>query len=346
MQINEKLLQWYELNRRDLPWRNSSDPYHIWLSEIILQQTRVDQGMPYYYKFIETFPTIKHLANADEKTVLKLWQGLGYYSRAHNLHQTAKLISSRFNGIFPQTYDELISLKGIGPYTAAAIASIAFQQPEPVIDGNVYRFFSRLYAIPTPVPSTKAHKEFREVALNLFQPGVQPRLINQAIMEMGALVCTPKNPNCNKCPVAENCIAYSKGKTQLYPVKKTKTAVKEVHMHYAVIETPKGILFEKRNYSSIWKGLYQPLLCELISPQIESIHNWVALKLNVKTNQLSYTHSSAPFTHLLSHRKLIISFHHFQCSEKIPIPDNTEIHSHNKLHDLPFPIIVANYFLA
>jgi A/G-specific adenine glycosylase len=165
-------------------------------------------------------------------------------------------------------------------------------------------------------------------------------------MEIGALVCKPKNPDCKKCPVADNCIAYAKGETLLYPVKKNKTTIKEVHMHYAVVETPQGIVFEKRNHSSIWKGLYQPLLCELNSPQIESINSWVALKLKINTHLLTYTHSSLPITHLLSHRKLIIYFHHFQSSENIPIPDNIEVHNHEELKDLPFPIIVANYFFS
>lgn len=207
--FSAKIINWYQQNKRDLPWRTTNDPYFIWLSEIILQQTRVDQGMSYYLKFTQTFPTISHLAKADNEKVMKLWQGLGYYSRARNLHTTSQIVHSDHKGQFPDSYESILELKGVGEYTAAAIASFAFNKPHAVVDGNVYRVLARVFGILTPIDSTQGKKEFRELAETLLNKK-DPALHNQAIMEFGALQCKPVNPDCSSCPLQSMCYAFEK----------------------------------------------------------------------------------------------------------------------------------------
>jgi A/G-specific adenine glycosylase len=220
----EKIISWYKKNKRDLPWRYTLDPYKIWLSEIILQQTRVAQGLPYYNSFVTKFTTVKDLANASESDVLRTWQGLGYYSRARNLHHTAKLIYDSYNGIFPDNFEELKKLKGVGNYTAAAIASFAFKQRVPAVDGNMMRVFSRYFEYKEPIDSPKAQKDFFRIGLELIKK-VDASDFNQAVMELGAIVCSPKNPKCNECPLQNNCVAFA-NKTQLiYPIKSKKIKV-------------------------------------------------------------------------------------------------------------------------
>ncbi len=206
MNVSNTLIKWYLLNHRELPWRSSTDPYIIWLSEIILQQTRVDQGLPYFNRFVDKYPTISHLAKAPEDEVLKIWQGLGYYSRARNLHATAKLVHQQYAGVFPSNYDQIKALKGVGVYTAAAITSFAFNQPFAVVDGNVYRVLARLFGESTPIDTTTGKKLFAELAndlLNKKTPGIH----NQAIMEFGATLCRPASPDCHICPFNGQCIA-------------------------------------------------------------------------------------------------------------------------------------------
>lgn len=225
MNFSNVLVQWYLQNKRDLPWRETSNPYKIWLSEIILQQTRVDQGLSYYFKFLNHFPTVFDLANASEEQVLKLWQGLGYYSRARNLHASAKYIVTVFQGKFPTTYNELIKLKGVGDYTASAIASICFNGPNAVVDGNVYRVLARYYGINTPINSTTGIKKFKALAqrlLNIENAGTH----NQAIMEFGATMCKPQNPNCTTCPLNNSCISLEKDLIKTLPVKEKKEPLK------------------------------------------------------------------------------------------------------------------------
>ena len=211
MKFSNSLIQWYLQNKRDLPWRNSTNPYHIWLSEIMLQQTRVAQGLPFFLRFTEAFPTVFDLANADEEQVLKLWQGLGYYSRARNLHKTAQFIALELNGIFPATYNDLLKLKGVGEYTAAAIASFVYNENVPVVDGNVFRVLSRYFDVETDIASTGAKKEFTQLASELLPKG-KANVFNQAIMEFGALQCVPKNPDCSNCVLNDSCIALQKKK--------------------------------------------------------------------------------------------------------------------------------------
>ncbi|MEY2629135.1 MAG: Adenine glycosylase, partial [Bacteroidota bacterium] len=235
MNFSKSLIQWYLQNKRDLPWRNTIDPYFIWLSEIMLQQTRVAQGLPYFLRFTEAFPTVFDLAKADEEQVLKLWQGLGYYSRARNLHKTAQQVAFEYNGEFPKSYAELLKLKGIGEYTAAAIASFAYNESVPVVDGNVYRVLSRYFEVETDIASLGAKKEFTQLAAELLPAG-EANLFNQAIMEFGALQCVPKNPNCTNCIFSDSCAALQKKKVDQLPVKSKKIKVKTRFFTYLVFE--------------------------------------------------------------------------------------------------------------
>lgn len=218
MEIHQKLKFWFQKEGRDLPWRHTTDPYYIWLSEVILQQTRVEQGLPYYWKFIERFPHIQDLAQASEDEVFRLWQGLGYYSRAKSLLKTAQRIESTLQGIFPQSYSDLLALPGIGPYTAAAIASFAFNKPQPVLDGNVQRVVSRCIQLEEPVESKKGRSQMQEW-LNQSMSHKDPATFNQSMMELGALICLPRNPLCSRCPIQEHCLAYQAGSPEGYPIK-------------------------------------------------------------------------------------------------------------------------------
>lgn len=255
MDLTCLLFVWYEKNKRDLPWRKTSDPYFIWLSEIILQQTRVNQGLSYYYKFTELFPTVNHLAEASEHEVLKAWQGLGYYSRARNLHLTAKYISHNLKAEFPADFEALLKLKGIGEYTAAAIASFAFNMPYPVIDGNVQRVISRLFGIEEEITSSFGKMEIKE-SLNKIFPKKTPAQFNQAIMEFGALQCVPKNPDCGNCPLSQSCIAFSKNIVSDLPKKKSKKKPVDRYLNYFHITDGENLLLEKRTTDGIWKNLY------------------------------------------------------------------------------------------
>lgn len=255
------IYRWYHINKRDLPWRKNKDPYRIWLSEIILQQTRVEQGMAYFNRFLEAYPNISELANAHEDEVLKLWQGLGYYSRARNLHATAKLIVSGYNGTFPNNYKNILALKGVGPYTAAAVASIAFGLPYPTVDGNIYRVLSRHFGIETPIDSSQGKKEFQRIAEELIS-GKDPAMHNQALMEFGALQCVPKSPPCQKCPLADSCFALKNRVVSQLPVKENKTKQRHRFFYYYMYDMGETILLEKRKGKDIWQNLYQLPLIE------------------------------------------------------------------------------------
>lgn len=263
-QFSKTLITWYLQNKRDLPWRGISDPYFIWLSEIILQQTRVAQGTPYYFAFTATFPTIQDLAKADEETVLKLWQGLGYYSRARNLHTAAKYVVNELNGVFPTTFSEILKLKGVGDYTASAIASICFKEPTAVVDGNVYRVLSRYFGIETPINTTAGIKEFKILAQQLLDPS-QPSNHNQGMMEFGARHCSPKNPDCTTCVFNDGCVAFRKNSVGLLPVKLKKTKVKHRYFNFLVpITQNKMTLLQQREGKGIWQHLYQFPLIETV----------------------------------------------------------------------------------
>src|SRR5690606_24908055 len=283
MTFNSLILIWFDKNKRNLPWREDQDPYKIWLSEIILQQTRVAQGLDYYLKFIENFPTVKHLAEADETEVLKLWQGLGYYSRARNLHFTARYIVENLNGKFPDNFTDLLQLKGVGEYTAAAIASIAFHEAVPAIDGNAFRVYARYYNIDIDIATPRAKKYFFELGkaiMDLKRPGD----FNQAVMELGATVCTPVNPKCEICPVNESCEALAKNTVNQLPVKSKKVKVKHRNFHFLEISDGENFLIKKRTENDVWKNLYNFPLFETTS--IEDELKKINLNLNlIKTQE-------------------------------------------------------------
>ena len=261
MNIGEILLDWYKENKRHLPWRETTDPYQIWISEIILQQTRVAQGESYYQRFIERFPCVRSLAEAEEDEVMKYWQGLGYYSRARNLHAAAKEIMNRWNGIFPQKYSDVLSLKGIGEYTAAAICSFAWRQPYAVVDGNVYRVLSRLFNLEIPIDTTHGKKEFAGLAQFLLDKK-QPDLYNQAIMDFGALQCVPKSPDCLNCPLQDRCSALAMKRVEELPVKMGKKVMKSRYFNYLHIHCQGVHLLKRREEKDIWQNLYEYPLIE------------------------------------------------------------------------------------
>ena len=310
MQFSNTLIYWYLQNKRDLPWRKTKNPYYIWLSEIILQQTRVNQGLAYYQKFIASFPTITALANANEETVLKLWQGLGYYSRARNLHYSAKYIVDELDGIFPKTHKTLLLLKGVGDYTASAIASICYNEATAVVDGNVYRVLARYFGIYTPINSTEGNNQFKQLAQQLIDKK-QPGTYNQAIMEFGALQCKPQNPNCGVCPLQSSCNALQKMLVAELPVKKKKNTVKKRFFNYLVINDPYDtVRLQQRKKKDIWQQLYEFPLLETSTE--------VHLKELVKTSEFHtiVTDSNAdvslfnksPIIHKLSHQHLYTKF--------------------------------------
>ena len=253
--MQHKLLDWYAANHRALPWKSTKDPYKIWLSEIILQQTRVAQGTPYYLKFIKAFPTVQDLAAAKEDNVLKLWEGLGYYSRARNLHAAAKTVVNDFDGVFPNNYQDLLRLKGVGEYTAAAIASFAFDEAIAVVDGNVYRVLSRIFGITEPIDTPQGKNLFKSIAQKELDKE-HPADYNQAIMNFGALQCTPKNPNCNDCPFQNDCIAFKKEMIDLLPIKSKKIQKRDRFFNYFVFYDAQHIIINKRSDQDIWKNLY------------------------------------------------------------------------------------------
>jgi len=316
----KNLLSWYQIHKRNLPWRHSSHPYHIWLSEVILQQTRVDQGLPYYIRFLERFPNVQTLAEADQQEVYKLWQGLGYYSRADNMLRAAREVVEKFAGHFPADLTLLKSLPGIGPYTAAAIASLAFGLPHAVVDGNVYRVLARAYGIDTPINSAKAHKQFQQLAESLM-PKHEAANFNQAMMELGALVCKPANPECGTCPLSDMCFAFNNKQTDRFPVKNPKTKQKEIYLNYFVINTIKAdkpcTFIYKRPKGDIWANLYDfPFV------QTEAPLEWEkALSEAVNRGwfapaSVAINHVSADYKHLLTHRKIFARF----ISITIPAP--------------------------
>lgn len=338
MNFSNSLLQWYLQNKRDLPWRKTTDAYPIWLSEIMLQQTRVAQGMPYFYAFMNAFPTVFDLAKADEQSVLKLWQGLGYYSRARNMHKTAQIVAFENNGKFPNNYNDLLKLKGIGEYTAAAIASFAFNEVVPVVDGNVFRVLSRYFDVTTDISSATAKKEFAALAKEVM-PVDNPALFNQAIMEFGALQCVPKNPNCEVCIFASSCAALQKNKVNQLPVKTKKTKVTNRYFHYLVFEDKeKNTLLNKRTAKGIWHNLYEFPVIETENPTSQE-----SIIATIKNDFQAYTITDVfayeePILHKLSHQHLSISFYKVSVSDTL-----VNGIALNSIASFPFPIVIFNF---
>lgn len=338
--ISELLIKKYLQIKRDLPWRDIDDPYKIWLSEVILQQTRVNQGLPYYLNFVSRYPSVSDLASASEDEVLKLWQGLGYYSRARNMLATAKEVMLRFNGTFPKRYADLLSLKGIGEYTAAAVASFAAAEAVPVVDGNVIRVLSRLFAVETEADSVAGKKLFKALASELLHPK-RPDLHNQAIMEFGALVCTPKNPSCADCPLSDSCHAFQAGTVSSFPHKKPKKASRNRYFIYTVFSNGKELLIERREDAGIWKGLYQFPLIETASLAAEEE---IPAILNDRFKALKYSHVqvSEPVKHVLSHQNLFIRFVGLKMKQ---LPQNEQALrvTFDAIGQYAFPVVIANY---
>lgn len=326
------ILDWYKKNQRDLPWRKEKDPYKIWLSEILLQQTRVSQGLPYYYKFINEFPNITSLAHAEEQKILRLWQGLGYYSRARNLRETAIFIVKVLNGNFPDTYKELLKLKGIGEYTAAAIASFAFGEKVAAIDGNVYRVLARVFGIDLPPSSTEGKKLFKKIANELL-PTKETATYNQAMMEFGALQCTAPNPACINCPVAVHCFARKNEKQKELPLRKKTIEKKKRYFSYKVYFAEDHYILEKRDKNDIWKGLYQ-------FPLLENT------KQEVADRELKYTNKV--YRQTLSHQIIEayfdkIAVKNLNALKKIAKHSNGTIYSLSAVEELPKPVVINNY---
>lgn len=340
--FSEQLLTWYGASFRPLPWRETKDPYAIWLSEVILQQTRIEQGTPYYYKFLENFPTITDLANAPEDQVLHCWQGLGYYSRARNLHAAAKKVRDEFKGVFPSDYESILSLPGVGPYTAAAIASIAFNLPYAVVDGNVYRFLSRLFGINTPIDSPAGKKEFQFLAQSLINPK-HPGNFNQAMMEFGARVCRPASPDCEYCIFRSNCFAYKNASIDSLPVKAAKTKVRNRYFNFLILcDDQENVLIEKRGGNDIWQGLYQfPLIETESSSPAEGILNVLPI-INDSSFQIQKV--SSELKHILSHQHLFARFIHIQVAN-LPhhLFPNAESIPLESLKDRAFPRLITRY---
>lgn len=338
--ISDSLISWYKKNKRDLPWRITKDPYRIWLSEIMLQQTQVIQGLSYYLKFTETFPTIIDLAKAPEDTVMRLWQGLGYYSRARNLHATAKVVAKEYKGIFPKTYEEIKALKGIGDYTAAAIASIAFDLPYAVVDGNVYRVLARLFNITTPINSTQGKKEFQQLADELLNQK-KAALHNSALMELGALVCKPQNPKCDECPLSMYCLAYKNILTLSLPVKEKKIKIKNRYFNYIIFNYKNSVYITKRTEKDIWQNLYEFFLIETDhKADEETILKSKELKNVIKEfDVLKITETKK---HILSHQHLYSTFYELKIDKELKLTHLKKI-PRAKIKEYAFPQLINKY---
>lgn len=343
--ITIRLLSWYSEYKRELPWRNNNDSYQIWISEVILQQTRIDQGIGYYLRFLERFPNVASLASASEEEVLKVWQGLGYYSRARNLHQAARQIITQHNGILPSSYNGLISLKGVGAYTAAAVASIAFGLPHAVLDGNVFRVLTRLFAIETAIDSPIGRKMISEIAQSLL-PEEDPGSYNQAIMDFGALICTPLQPRCNTCVLQESCMAYTKGDVTIYPIKERKTKISNRYFHYFHILQGNHTYLQKRNQPGIWRNLYEFPLIETMQPadfmQLKQTDAFRELFPEVTT--LSFE-PKLILRHQLTHQHIHTRFYQVEIPERFTFtpPSALFVTQSEELHNYPVSRLMHKY---
>ena len=343
--IHDTLINWFAENRRDLPWRHNPTPYQVWLSEIILQQTRVNQGWDYYLRFVEKWPTVNDLANATEEEVLKMWQGLGYYSRARNLHQCAKQIVEQHGGQFPADFEKLKQLKGIGDYTAAAIASIAFNLPHAVVDGNVYRVLSRLFDIDTPININEGQTVFAKIADDLLNRE-QPGLHNQAMMEFGALQCTPKNPNCLLCPLQAQCLAFANQTVMQRPVKLQKLKITTRYFNYLVFRIEGNVYLHKRSGNDIWKNLYDFPCVESENPMtVEEVITSEKFQQLIENKSFTIIKTSPTFTHKLTHRTIIAQFIEIKLEEKLLRIETNDLFlaRETDLGNFPIPRLIDLY---
>lgn len=339
--FTKRLMHWHETdNHRTMPWKEEKDPYKIWLSEIILQQTRTEQGLPYYLNFIDAYPTIVDMAAAVDEDVFRLWQGLGYYNRCRNMLATARMIVNEMNGAFPSTYEDILKLKGVGPYTAAAIASFAYGLPNAVVDGNVYRVLARFFGIDTPIDSTEGKKQFALLADQLLY-NKDSAAYNQAIMDLGATVCKPAAPICDTCLLQKKCFAYNHSLIADLPVKTKKLKVKERFFHYIFFTWKDSIWIQKRTGNDIWQNLYQPYLIEHDSPM--TIKE-VALKLdtlNITETDVEYAGS---VSQRLTHRIIQTAFYIVHSKHKnIGLPTSGKWVSFNDLNNYAFPKSIISF---
>jgi A/G-specific adenine glycosylase len=339
--FSEKVVEWYHEHKRDLPWRDTIDPYKIWLSEIILQQTRVNQGLPYFLKFVGKFPDVRSLAAASEEEVLRLWQGLGYYSRARNLHKCAKQVVSSCGGEFPGRYEELLALPGIGEYTAAAIASFSSKEKVAVVDGNVFRVLSRIFGESLPVNSSAGRKKFNQIAGSLI-PDKSPDVYNQAIMEFGALWCTPKSPKCSDCIFSKKCIAARDGLQDELPVKIKQRASRKRFFNYFVVKKGDSLLMKRREGRDIWKGLYDFYLVETSKtrkPQelIDSDSFLSRLVVGKPT-------ISGDYKHILTHQTIISKFVMIDVDKTSLIQEEPlKYFTAERINELPKPVLISRF---
>lgn len=360
--IQQKLHQWYHNNKRDLPWRHTSDPYRIWVSEIMLQQTQVAQGLPYYLRFMECFNTVQALAQAKEEEVLKLWQGLGYYSRARNLHAAAKQVINDYDGLFPTNYDTLITLKGVGDYTASAVSSFSSGETRACIDGNVIRVICRLFGVDIPYDTNDGKKAIRALADALLSKK-DSATHNQAIMEFGALQCTPKNPSCDLCPFQNQCVAYAKGQVTELPIKSRKTKVQQLFLYYFVFQYKDHILIQQRSDSGIWRNMYEfPLLESSIklkktevlahlskiskktTDTLTSEITNISASVSKPVENISEISFSSTYTHILSHRKIQATFIHIRNNKGLPPLPHTQTIKTSELENYPVSRLMERFW--
>jgi len=345
MAISKLLVNWYHQNKRDLPWRRSADPYKIWVSEIILQQTRVSQGTDYYLNFIDKFPDIKTLAESEEIEVLKAWEGLGYYSRARNLRESAIIIQKKYAGIFPDSYKEILGLKGVGPYTAGAIASIAYKLPYPAIDGNVKRVISRIFGLLEDTGSSASYNKIKEIILSIIDRK-DPGTFNQALMDFGSLICLPRNPVCSECILNEICFAITNNMVQELPYTYKVNKQRKRAFQFFIITEKNKILITKRVGEDIWKGMYEFPLIEYESmPQEEEGINDFKKKYNLKTENIKSISISSIHKHKLSHQNIEARFVHMEnrgLEEFASTHHFTQIEI-NQLLSFPFPRLIQRY---
>ncbi len=341
MKISDIIIDYYYKNKRELVWRNTKNPYFIWVSEIMLQQTRVNQAKDFFNRFISCFSDVQSLAEADENEVLKLWQGLGYYSRARNMHLSAKFIVNELKGSFPDKYKELLKLKGVGEYTAAAIASISFNEQIAAVDGNVYRVLSRLFDEHTPIDTAKGKKRFKELAAYMIEEQA-PGDFNQAMMEFGATVCIPAKPNCNRCPVSTQCLALSKGTVLQLPLKKKALKVKNRYLHYLIIIDNNNTFLQKRKNNDIWKGLYEfPLIETQKLIKTQKLISGDDFRKLFK-GKVHIEHVSEVIRHRLSHQLLHIWFYKIVAENFLEKTAFTSI-SVDELEKYPVPKVIEEY---
>ncbi len=340
--LSDKIAEWYLRNKRSLPWRDTHDAYKIWLSEIILQQTRVAQGLPYYHEFVKHYPRIEALASAPEQEVLRLWQGLGYYTRARNLHKCAKAIVELHKGKFPGSYAELLTLPGIGHYTAAAIASFAFGEAVAVVDGNVFRILSRIFGIDIPINTPEGKKKFTLLANELISKE-NPALHNQALMEFGALFCTTARPKCTSCPFKSACFAYNHELVNALPVKKPKKKSRNRYFFYFVVEKNKKLLMKKRQAKDIWHGLFDFALVEKNKPA--HVQNLIAeIEMGKWLNKTSQVTISKKYRHILTHQVIHCQFITLKVGEDFPLAGRElSFYSRRQVAGLPKPALITRF---